>query len=153
MSDNPYRDLERGPQHGTGPRDTGQRTLNPAVGGVNNGQDTQTEETEIEIQDLSDVERTRRSSHVILDALMGLDPANPDSEQTVNALQGAVQQLLEVGAVELNFDEGSEELELDLSPLITGVVNLVNGLVEELAVRGETTRDEVVRWARSGLDA
>ena len=41
--------------------------------------------------------------------------------------------LLEIDAIELLLDEESEELELDISPLIGGVMLVVRRLVAELA--------------------
>ena len=103
--------------------------------------------------DVPDPEKARKAAHVILDGLTAVDPTNPDSDANSEAMELAFSRLLEIEAIELLFDEDEEELELDVSPLMEGVLLVVRHLVGELAARTGASPDEVVAGVRSHLDA
>lgn len=96
--------------------------------------------------------KARRAAHVILDGLTATDPDNPDSQANADAMELAFSRLLEIEAIELLFDEDEEELELDVSPLMEGVLLVVRSLVSELAARTGQSPEDVVAQVRSGID-
>jgi hypothetical protein len=96
--------------------------------------------------------KARRAAHVILDGLTATDPDNPDSQANADAMELAFSRLLEIEAIELLFDEDEEELELDVSPLMEGVLLVVRSLVSELAARTGQSPEDVVAGVRTGLD-
>jgi hypothetical protein len=65
----------------------------------------------------------------------------------------AFEKLLEIEAIELLYDEDEEELELDVSPLMEGVLLVVRRLVSELSARTGTSPEDVVADVRSHLDS
>ena len=104
-------------------------------------------------QDTPDPEKARQAAHVILDGLSAVDPDQPDSQANVDAMELAFAKLLEIEAIELLYDEDEEELELDVSPLMEGVLLVVRRLVAELAARTGTSPEDVVADVRTHLDA
>lgn len=102
--------------------------------------------------ELPDEEKVRRAGHVVLDAVVAADPeADPDATQ--DAMELVFQHLLEIDAIELLLDEETDELELDISPLIGGVMLVVRRLVAELAARDGVDEETVVASVRAALDA
>ncbi len=69
-----------------------------------------------------------------------------------NPVELAFGHLLEIGAVELMMDDESEELELDISPLMGGVMLVVRRLVAELAARDGVDPETVVMSVRAAID-
>lgn len=100
-----------------------------------------------------DTDLYRQSAHVILDVLTAEDSDAPESEQSVEAAQLAFQRLLEIEAIELTYDEDEEELELDMSPLLEGVMMVVRHLTSTLADRDGISQEEVVQSTRAAIDA
>ena len=97
-------------------------------------------------------ERLRRAGHVILDGVVAAE-ADPDVlPGGPNPVELAFGHLLEIGAVELMMDEDSEELELDISPLMGGVMLVVRRLVAELAARDGVDPESVVMSVRAAID-
>ena len=103
--------------------------------------------------DQPDPEKARRAAHVILDGLSAVDPDQPDSQANTDAMELASEKLLEIEAIELLYDEDEEELELDVSPLMEGVLLVVRHLVTELAARTGASPEDVVAGARTAVDA
>lgn len=100
----------------------------------------------------TDPEKIRKAAHVILDGLTASDPDNPDSAKNTEAMELAFSRLLEIEAIELLYDEDEEELELDVSPLMEGVLMVVRRLVTELSDRTGTSPEDVVASVRSSID-
>ena len=100
----------------------------------------------------ADADKARQAAHVILDGLSAVDPEQPDSQANVDAMELAFAKLLEIEAIELLYDEDEEELELDVSPLMEGVLLVVRRLVAELAERTGTSPEDVVAGVRTHLD-
>lgn len=100
----------------------------------------------------SDPEKSRKAAHVILDGLSAFDPDAVDSDRNTEAMELAFSRLLEIEAIELLYDEESEELELDVSPLMEGVLLVVRRLVADLAARTGVSPEDVVASVRSSLD-
>ncbi|WP_068107594.1 hypothetical protein [Nocardioides dokdonensis] len=97
-------------------------------------------------------ERLRRAGHVILDGVVAAE-ADPDLVPCgTNPVELAFGHLLEIGAVELMMDDESEELELDISPLMGGVMLVVRRLVAELAARDGVDPETVVMSVRAAID-
>jgi hypothetical protein len=94
--------------------------------------------------DLPEEEKVRRAGHVVL----GDDP-----DRAQAAMELVFEHLLEIDAIELLLDEESEELELDISPLIGGVMLVVRRLVAELAARDGVDEETIVMSVRAALDA
>lgn len=103
--------------------------------------------------DEHDPAKSIAAAHVILDGLTAVDPDQPDSEANTEAMELAFSRLLEIEAIELLFDEDEEELELDVSPLMEGVLLVVRHLVGELSARTGQSPEDVVAGVRSSLDA
>lgn len=97
-----------------------------------------------------DPDLARQAAHVILDGLTAAEPEGSDSD--LDATQLAFTRLLEIDAIELLFDEDNEELELDISPLMQGVLLVVGRLVERLAEHSGTSTEDVVAALRGSLD-
>ena len=127
--------------------------------------------TEIEGADgLSDEEKVRRSGHIVLDAVVAADlrasaaaesegqtaGEDPDHEHGHDhghdPMELVFSHLLEIDAIELLLDEESEELELDISPLIGGTMLVVRRLVAELAAATGVPQESVVMSVRAALD-
>lgn len=89
----------------------------------------------------------RQVGHIILD---GITAADVESE---NAMELALGRLLEIEALEVSYDEDEGELELDISPLMGGVLLVVAQLVDELVARDGSTPEDVLALVRSRLDA
>ena len=103
--------------------------------------------------DLPEEEKVRRAGHVVLDAVVAADVGGDDPDRAQAAMELVFEHLLEIDAIELLLDEGSEELELDISPLIGGVMLVVRRLVAELAARDGVDEETVVMSVRAALDA
>lgn len=99
-----------------------------------------------------DPEKARKAAHVILDGFTATDPEQPDGGANTEAMELAFSRLLEIEAIELLFDEDEEELELDVSPLMEGVLLVVRSLVGQLAARTGQSPEDVVASVRSALD-
>lgn len=99
--------------------------------------------------DMSEDERARRAGHIILD---GVTAADADRDGGVDPMELAFAQLLEIEAIELLLDEEADEIELDISPLMGGVMMVVNRLVTELAQRDGVSPEAVVMSIRAGID-
>lgn len=115
------------------------------------------EHTDAQDDGLPPEERARRAAHVILDGIVALDgadtsPGGPDDEAATDAMQLAFTQLLEIGAVEMTFDDDEEELELDISALMAAMVRVVRHLVTEVARLDGTSQDDVVASVRTAMD-
>lgn len=108
--------------------------------------------SEPELPDAADPERSRKAAHVILDGLSAFDPDTTDGERNREAMELAFSRLLEIEAIELLYDEDTEELELDVSPLMQGVLLVVRRLVADLAARTGVSPEDVVASVRSSLD-
>ena len=123
--------------------------------------------TEIEGADgLSDEEKVRRSGHIVLDAVVAADlrasaaadsqgqptGEDPDHDHGHDPMELVFSHLLEIDAIELLLDEESEELELDISPLIGGTMLVVRRLVAELAAATGVPQESVVMSVRAALD-
>ena len=97
-------------------------------------------------------EQLRRAGHVILDGVVAAE-ADPDVlPGGPNPVELAFGHLLEIGAVELKMDEDGDELELDISPLMGGVMLVVRRLVAELAARDQVDPESVVMSVRAAID-
>lgn len=103
--------------------------------------------------DLPEEEKVRRAGHVVLDAVVAADVGGDDPDRAQAAMELVFEHLLEIDAIELLLDEESEELELDISPLIGGVMLVVRRLVAELAARDGLDEETVVMSVRAALDA
>ncbi len=103
--------------------------------------------------DLPEEEKVRRAGHVVLDAVVAADVGGDDPDRAQAAMELVFEHLLEIDAIELLLDEGSEELELDISPLIGGVMLVVRRLVAELAARDGVDEETIVMSVRAALDA
>lgn len=103
--------------------------------------------------DLPEEEKVRRAGHVVLDAVVAADVGGDDPDRAQAAMELVFEHLLEIDAIELLLDEESEELELDISPLIGGVMLVVRRLVAELAARDGVDEETVVMSVRAALDA
>ena len=103
--------------------------------------------------DLPEEEKVRRAGHVVLDAVVAADVGGDDPDKAQAAMELVFEHLLEIDAIELLLDEESEELELDISPLIGGVMLVVRRLVAELAARDGLDEETVVMSVRAALDA
>ena len=103
--------------------------------------------------DLPEEEKVRRAGHVVLDAVVAADVGGDDPDRAQAAMELVFEHLLEIDAIELLLDEESEELELDISPLIGGVMLVVRRLVAELAARDGLDEEAVVMSVRAALDA
>ncbi|GAA4123979.1 hypothetical protein GCM10022215_31210 [Nocardioides fonticola] len=97
--------------------------------------------------ELSEEERARLSAHIVLDGVsVAFDTDGTDPVEL------AFSKLLEIEAIELLLDEENDELELDISPLMSGVLLVVRRLVEQLAERTGTTPADVVAAVRAAVD-
>jgi hypothetical protein len=94
-----------------------------------------------------DPELVRQAGHIILDGITAADVDNDD------AMELAFGRLLEIEAIEVTMDETEGELELDISPLMSGVLLVVGELVEELAERDGTSAEDVLARIRTRIDA
>ncbi len=103
--------------------------------------------------DLPEEEKVRRAGHVVLDAVVAADVGGDDPDRAQAAMELVFEHLLEIDAIELLLDEETEELELDISPLIGGVMLVVRRLVAELAARDGLDEEAVVMSVRAALDA
>ncbi len=103
--------------------------------------------------DLPEEEKVRRAGHVVLDAVVAADVGGDDPDRAQAAMELVFEHLLEIDAIELLLDEESEELELDISPLIGGVMLVVRRLVAELAARDGVDEETIVMSVRAALDA
>ena len=103
--------------------------------------------------DLPEEEKVRRAGHVVLDAVVAADVGGEDPDKAQAAMELVFEHLLEIDAIELLLDEESEELELDISPLIGGVMLVVRRLVAELAARDGVDEETIVMSVRAALDA
>ena len=92
-------------------------------------------------------EIARQAGHVVLDGVTAFD-----IEET-RAMEAAFGKLLEIGAIEVRVDEAAEELELDISPLLSGTMLVVRELVDELARRDGVDHEDVLATIRTRLDA
>jgi hypothetical protein len=92
-------------------------------------------------------ELVRQAGHIILDGITAADVDNDD------AMELAFGRLLEIEAIEVTMDETEGELELDISPLMSGVLLVVGELVEELAERDGTSAEDVLARIRTRIDA
>lgn len=97
--------------------------------------------------ELSEEERTRLSAHIVLDGVsVAFDTDGTDPVEL------AFSKLLEIDAIELMLDEDNDELELDISPLMGGVLLVVRRLVEQLAEARDVTPADVVAAVRTAVD-
>lgn len=103
--------------------------------------------------DLPEEEKVRRAGHVVLDAVVAADVGGDDPDKAQAAMELVFEHLLEIDAIQLLLDEESEELELDISPLIGGVMLVVRRLVAELAARDGVDEETIVMSVRAALDA
>ena len=103
--------------------------------------------------DLPEEEKVRRAGHVVLDAVVAADVGGDDPDRAQAAMELVFEHLLEIDAIELLLDEETEELELDISPLIGGVMLVVRRLVAELAARDGVDEETIVMSVRAALDA
>lgn len=94
-----------------------------------------------------DPDLVRQVGHIILD---GVTAADVESE---DAMELALGRLLEIDALGVSYDELEGELELDISPLMGGVLRVVAELVGELAARDGSTPEDVLAMVRTRLDA
>lgn len=108
--------------------------------------------SEHELTDAADPEKIRKAAHVILDGLSAFDPDHTDGDRNREAMELAFSRLLEIEAIELLYDEDAEELELDVSPLMEGVLLVVRRLVADLAACSGVSSEDVVASVRSSLD-
>ena len=103
--------------------------------------------------ELPQEEKVRRAGHVVLDAVVASDLGGADADAAQAALELVFEHLLEIDAIELFMEEETEELELDISPLIGGTLLIVRRLVAELAARDGVDEESVVMSVRAALDA
>jgi hypothetical protein len=103
--------------------------------------------------ELPQEEKIRRAGHVVLDAVVASDLGRVDGDKAQAALELVFSHLLDIDAIELFQDEDTEELELDISPLIGGTLLIVRRLVAELAARDGVDEEAVVMTVRAALDA
>lgn len=101
--------------------------------------------------ELSGDDPTRLAALAILDGLTALDPDDASGEQNAAAMQQTFTALTQAGAVELSFDEESEQVALDISPLVAAVLNLTGGLVATVAERDNVTSGQVVAAVRAQI--
>ena len=92
-------------------------------------------------------ETVRQAGHVILDGVTAIDVNSAD------AMEIAFGKLLEIEAIEVSIDEEQGELELDISPLMGGVMLVVRQLVAELARRDGSSPEDVLAIMRTRIDA
>ena len=92
-------------------------------------------------------EIVRQSGHVVLDGVTAIDVNSTD------AMEIAFGKLLEIEAIEVTIDEEKGELELDISPLMGGVMLVVRELVTELARRDGSSTEDVLATMRTRIDA
>ena len=90
---------------------------------------------------------TRQAGHIILDGITAADV------ETGEAMEAAFGKLLEIEAIEVTMDEEEGELELDISPLMGGVLAVVRELVDEVARRDGSSVEDVLALMRGRLDA
>ncbi|MEI5673335.1 MULTISPECIES: hypothetical protein [Nocardioides] len=88
----------------------------------------------------------RRAGHIILDGVTAADVDNED------AMELAFGRLLEIDAIEVTMDEDEGELELDISPLMSGVLLVVTELVNEIAERDGSSPEDVLARIRTRID-
>ncbi|MBF4163684.1 hypothetical protein [Nocardioides acrostichi] len=109
-------------------------------------------------QPLPEEEKVRRAGHVVLDAVTASTVTPAGDHDPVDL---AFSHLLEIDAISLSVSESAEvdddgetagELELDISPLMGGVMLVVRRLVAELAARDGVDEAQVVMSIRSALD-
>ncbi|WP_182525178.1 hypothetical protein [Nocardioides dongkuii] len=96
--------------------------------------------------DRDDADLARKAGHIILDGITAADVENED------AMEIAFGRLLEIEAIEVTMDEDEGELELDISPLMNGVLLVVGQLVSELAQRDGTSTEDVLAQIRTRID-
>ncbi|WP_122815943.1 hypothetical protein [Nocardioides pantholopis] len=89
----------------------------------------------------------RRAGHIILDGVTALDV---ESDQAIEIAFG---RLLEIDAIEVTLDEDEGELELDISPLMGGVMMVVRQLVDEIVRRDGSSFEDVLALVRTRIDA
>lgn len=94
-----------------------------------------------------DPEVVRQAGHIILDGITAADVEND------NAMELAFGKLLEIEAIEVLMDEDEGELELDISPLMSGVLLVVGELVDELAEAQGISSEDVLAKIRTRIDA
>jgi hypothetical protein len=91
-------------------------------------------------------ELVRQAGHIILDGVLAADVDNED------AMELAFGKLLEIEAIEVLMDEDEGELELDISPLMSGVLLVVGELVDELAETQGVSAEDVLARIRTRID-
>ena len=92
-------------------------------------------------------EIARQAGHVILDGVTAIDVNSSE------AMEIAFGKLLEIEAIVVSIDEDEGELELDISPLMGGVMLVVRQLVTEIARRDGSSQEDVLAIIRTGIDA
>jgi hypothetical protein len=94
-------------------------------------------------------ETGRQAAHAFLDALSGGTFVAEGVEAA--AIDLAVERLNEVGAVEATL-EGDDNLRLDISNLVGGVLTAMTFLVRQLALYAEVDEQEVIIRTREFID-
>jgi hypothetical protein len=97
-------------------------------------------------------EAGRQAAHVLLDAVSVWD-VSATGQQNSAASDLALARLNEVGAVTATYDDDTEELNLDASELLGGVMVLVQQLVSNLSTCTGMDREEVIALTRESLDS
>ncbi|TIC82735.1 hypothetical protein [Nocardioides sp. GY 10127] len=100
--------------------------------------------------EMSDEERIRRAGHIILDGVVASEGLTGEAES--DQMELVFGHLLEIEAIELLLDEDTDELELDISPLMGGTLLVIRRLVAELAARDGVDPETVVMSVRAALD-
>lgn len=88
----------------------------------------------------------RQVANVVLDGVSA-DLADAGTDP----VELAFDRLVELDAIELFVDDEEDELELDVSPLMGGVMLVVGELVNQIARRDQVSPEEVIASIREAL--
>ncbi|MDZ5662147.1 hypothetical protein HN031_15810 [Nocardioides sp. zg-1308] len=97
-------------------------------------------------------EAGRLAGHVLVDLLSVLDDDPRGQDETVDALSLAFERLNEIRAVRITVDPATDELEVDASGLMGGLVLTLGGLAWLLEQRAGMSRTDVTLRMRTFLD-
>ncbi|MDP3949621.1 hypothetical protein [Microbacterium sp.] len=94
---------------------------------------------------------SQRTMHALLDMIVAYDENASDAE-TDRAIQAAFANLNEVGAINASFDDETDTLTLEATPLLTAIGVMVDTLIRQLAIERGHDRLAVLNVLREHLD-
>jgi hypothetical protein len=95
---------------------------------------------------------TRDAAHVLLDLMVTFDPETSE-EVNATALKTAFQRMGEIDAVVLTHDDDTDEMHLDITPLLTATGYLMNLLLTYIAEKAGQEPIAVAALLREMVDA